>query len=377
MSKLAAKLNERGVETIIILPENGPFVGPGDGEPILKKNNQKYYLIPAETWIVPVWADETIVIRMGRWLRRYRNFKAARMLADILKREKVDIVHINTSYSYVGLYAARMCRIPVVWHIREFLEEDQEVRIWDKKWGYRVMRKADRVVAISNSIYNKYSKILNPERMRVIFNGIDDADFYRPDRRVLQDDVVRLVYAGGISEKKGVYELLDACEMINGQGYKDRYTLVIVGRGNEESEKRLHEKLENPLLDNVSYIGYQSDMAAVYEMGDVNVVTSRSEAFGRVTVESMMSGNLCLGADAAGTTELIKDGETGFLYACGDAGDMSEKLKYIMDNRERCAAIAKKGQEYMKFNMTADINADNVYKLYCELMGEKKVGNGK
>jgi glycosyltransferase involved in cell wall biosynthesis len=80
---------------------------------------------------------------------------------------------------------------------------------------------------------------------------------------------------------------------------------------------------------------------------------------------------LCLGADAAGTTELIKDGETGFLYACGDAGDMSEKLKYILDNRESCAAIAKKGQEYMKRNMTADINADNIYKLYCEMLNTK------
>jgi hypothetical protein len=308
---------------------------------------------------------------MRRWRKRYRNFKAARMLADILKHEKVDIVHINTSYSYVGLYAARMCHLPVVWHIREFLEEDQEVRIWDKKWGYRVMRKADRVVAISNSIYEKYSRILKPERMSVIFNGIDDADFYRPDREVLRNPIVRLVYAGGISEKKGVYELLDACELLNRQGYRDRYTLTIVGRGNDESEKRLRERLQNPDLENVTYAGFRNDMSAVYEMGDVNVVTSRSEAFGRVTVESMMSGNLCLGADAAGTTELIKDGETGFLYACGDALDMSEKLKYILDNRESCAAIAKKGQEYMKRNMTADINADNIYKLYCEMLNTK------
>ena len=47
---------------------------------------------------------------------------------------------------------------------------------------------------------------------------------------------------------------------------------------------------------------------------DIALVASCSEAFGRVTVEAMLAGMLVIGADVAGTSELICDGVNGILY---------------------------------------------------------------
>lgn len=51
----------------------------------------------------------------------------------LMRSRDIDIVHINTSWTYVGALAAKKAKIPFIWHIREFLEEDQDRRIWKRK----------------------------------------------------------------------------------------------------------------------------------------------------------------------------------------------------------------------------------------------------
>lgn len=92
-------------------------------------------------------------------LSQVYNIIAIRKIRRLIKKEKIQIVHINTSCSYVGAQAALLENIPFVWHIREFLEEDQERCIWNNKKGYSLIGEANRVVAISDSIYQKYKKI--------------------------------------------------------------------------------------------------------------------------------------------------------------------------------------------------------------------------
>jgi glycosyltransferase involved in cell wall biosynthesis len=60
-------------------------------------------------------------------------------------------------------------------------------------------------------------------------------------------------------------------------------------------------------------------------------VTSRCEAFGRVTVEAMRAGVPVIGTDAGGTPELVADGATGLLYRPGDAGALAAAIARLMD----------------------------------------------
>lgn len=50
-------------------------------------------------------------------------------IKKLIRDEKVDIVHQNTSYIYAPAKAAIKSDVPLVWHLREFLEEDQHKRI--------------------------------------------------------------------------------------------------------------------------------------------------------------------------------------------------------------------------------------------------------
>ena len=53
-------------------------------------------------------------------------------------------------------------------------------------------------------------------------------------------------------------------------------------------------------------------------IADVILVCSQWEAFGRITVEAMLTGKAVIASANGGTTELIKDGENGLLYTYGN-----------------------------------------------------------
>ena len=100
---------------------------------------------------------------------------------------------------------------------------------------------------------------------------------------------------------------------------------------------------------------------------------SQSEAFGRVTVEAMMSGCLVIGANAGGTMELISDNVTGLLYTSGDYSDLAEKIKFALKYPEKMRVIAKHGQNKMLNEMTAQNNASRINEIYREIVSNTEV----
>ena len=370
MTNLALQLNQLGVETIIVIPPDGPFVGPGDGEAILKEKGLRYYVVPSISWVVPGWFPSSMLVSLGQAKRILKNKVYARELTKILKAEHVDLVHINTSYSYFGAFAAKRAGIPYVWHIREFLEEDQGNRFYFPRYSHRLMSRASLVIAISNSIYEKYSKVITKEKIKVIYNGIDTEQFYMPGRHIFKDSQITLCYVGGLSELKGTDDLIEACRLLNARGYKDSYRLLIAGRGNEAYEAQLRDRINQYELDNIEMLGFRTDVPQVMEQADVSIVTSRCEAFGRVTVEAMLTGNLVLGADSAGTKELLQDGKLGVLYECGNPESIKEQVIFIIENRDSLTDKADVARTYMREHMSARKNAENIYREYRRILGE-------
>jgi glycosyltransferase involved in cell wall biosynthesis len=127
---------------------------------------------------------------------------------------------------------------------------------------------------------------------------------------------------------------------------------------------------EAGLKDQVTYFGYQLNVHEILKKADVAFTCSRHEAFGRITVEAMMTGCLVVGANCAGTAELIRHGETGLLfdYEPGKWDDLLQKMESALSLPEVSRRMAAAGRADMLLRMTADRNADEVAALYREMM---------
>lgn len=193
------------INPIVVLPYYG------DGEELLKSAKLNYVYVKSEDWIVSNISESSKEFIKKR-IKVLLNFFSIIKLEHLIKEKNIDIVHINTSYTYVGAIAAKKMHIPIVWHVRELLEEDQNNRFIARKFSKKLISKSNKIIAISNYVYAKYSKIFG-EKLVEIPNGIDETLYY-VQRDILSDDITKYIYVGGISEKKGVGYIIDAMKQL-------------------------------------------------------------------------------------------------------------------------------------------------------------------
>ena len=129
---------------------------------------------------------------------------------------------------------------------------------------------------------------------------------------------------------------------------------------------------EKGLSDCIEILGRRNDTSELLKNSDIAFVCSQSEAFGRVTVEAMMSGCLVVGANNAGTSEIINDGENGILYEVNNTEDLCSKIQWVLDNKDCAQKIAINGTKKSSQVFTARKNAEEIYGVYCSILGEKK-----
>lgn len=97
---------------------------------------------------------------------------------DLIREQKVDLVHENTSGSFMAAYAAIVTGTPFIWHMREFNKEDHQQRFRESLDPYDAFSKADACICISKAIEEKYSAINDRGGKTVlIYDGIDERVF--------------------------------------------------------------------------------------------------------------------------------------------------------------------------------------------------------
>lgn len=358
MVKLISILREKGqIEPYVILPWKGT------GDSLLTENHIPFRFVRSYPWIIDLEADLLEEAKVP--VKKVINGAAVIKIRKLLRRLKPDLVHINTTWSYVGAAAAYAEKIPVVWHLREFVEEDQHSRLWNREKGYALIGRADHIAVISKALQNKYRDVFDQEKVHMIYNGIDVDRFYDGDKKIFQKEDLVFSCVGGLYAGKDQRLLIEACALLRDRGIEN-FTLNIVGTGPEEEALR-RLTAERGLEEKVFFRGFCKRPEDYYRQSDMVFMVSRSEAFGRVTIEAMLSGCLVIGSDSGATTELIGQDRYGYLYEPGNAEALADTVVRALENKEASVRIMEEGRSMAREEFTAERNAekiDSIYQLY-------------
>lgn len=321
--ELSEKLILEGVGVLVLLPRRGEL------EDVLKKKGIKY-IIAREThysWIEYSNESNTVIKRI---FSKFINYLSILKVSRILKKEQINIVHVNAVTAYVAGASAVKCNIPLVWHIREFLDEDLHGHFVNQKYSVQLISKSKSIIAISNTVKEKWKKILG-DSIEVIYDGLPVEKYYINKKR--QHNGINVLLYGRVSPGKGQLFYVQAINNL-----KDKLPKGIhFSFAGFVEDKIYFEKItkyitEHSLEKLCQYDQEISDIKNKLSMTDIVCVCSDQEGFGRVTVEAMLGKCIVLGANTGATTELIIDGENGFLYEKGNVQSFSEKLLYIIEN---------------------------------------------
>jgi glycosyltransferase involved in cell wall biosynthesis len=204
------------------------------------------------------------------------------------------------------------------------------------------------------------------DKIRFVPNGVDDAFYALPTGRDhLAPSPFKLLFIGSLIPLKGLDVLLKALASINSLA---SWSLTVVGDGPERDYLK-SLAIELGINANIRFLGSVSPDGISQLMNDHNLLVLPSYREGRpnVVLEAMAAALPVLATDIKGTSELVRDGRTGWLVPPGDVDALSSTLRDLIGGKRNLAAAGLAGRQWMQKH---GLIWDNTAKLYSQLYAE-------
>ena len=222
-------------------------------------------------------------------------------------------------------------------------------------------KKMDYFVPVSIELEEFYKKYLG-KKVFYIPNGLDSIP-----KKASKLDNKNIISVGRLSKEKGFDDLLRVFKRLVSKDSELR--LNIVGDGVEKNNL-LELAKELKLGDKVVFHGYQNKeyINDLLLNSSLYVMTSHTESFGLVLIESMSYGVPCISyTSAQGANEIIDDGINGYLIEDRNEDEMIDKINLIMEDdklRKKLGRAAKK--------RSLDYSSDVVLEKWSKLINKRK-----
>lgn len=295
-----------------------------------------------------------------------------------LEEFRPDVIHI-TGYNDVGIIGAWLAfkfQVPLLgsWHtnVHEFAATRLHKMFSFVPDSIRnpVINLAERKILDGSILFYKMPKVVlapNEELTAMLGNGTSriarimsrgvDHDFFNPEKRTVNDGIIRLGFVGRLRAEKNVRLLADIEKKLVAAGVAN-FKFLIVGDG---SERRWLE--EN--LQNAEFTGFidGEPLAEAYANMDIFLFPSETDAFGNVVQEANCSGVPAIVTNLGGPKFIVKHGETGFIAE--NADDFTKRVQELMDNPEKLAKMKQASREHA-YSSSWDVVFEKVYDAYQE-----------
>ena len=323
--------------------------------------------------------------------------------------EGADLVHSHTWYANLaGHLASLLYDIPHVLSAHSL----EPLRPWKAEQlggGYALSSWAERtsyeaaagIIAVSHGmredILRSYPAV-DPERVKVVHNGIDLDAWQRPEgeeadaaaaatleRLGIDPQRPTVVFRGRITRQKGLPYLLRACELLPAEVQ----VILCAGAPDTQEIKAEVEGLVAGLREKRTGVVWIEEMLprpeliAVLSASDVFVCPSVYEPLGIVNLEAMACGLPVVGSATGGIPDVIVDGVTGLLVPIDQVqdgtgtptdperfvADLAERLSAVVMDPDRAAAMGAASrtrvEEHFAWNAIAERTMD-VYRWVLE-----------
>ena len=293
--------------------------------------------------------------------------------------KQFDMVHLHefrtlqnaTAYKYLTKY-----KIPYVLSAhgsvlrlmgKEFLK-----MLFDKSIGFKILKSAKRVIAVSNIEVEQYIKMgVERDRISLIPNGINISEFENADkvkgnfRRAYKlSDKKILLFIGRLNAIKGIDFLLNTFAILT----KDIKDTILVIAGPDDGYKSEIESRINLLKinDKVLLIDglYGEDKISAMKDADMFIYPSRHEIFGIAPLEALMCGTPVIVTENCGCADFLREANGGIVVKYQDISGLLDSIQNILDKKEEAKKLASNGMELVQRQFNWNEITKDMIKLY-------------
>lgn len=315
------------------------------------------------------------VVRYGRAAVSLGLLIAGLTLRQQQRTRAYDVIHCQ--FGNFGEIALRLREIGVITGrlVTSFRGFDATKYLRARPRAYEALfLQADLLLPVSQSLADHLIAVgCEPSKIVVLHSGIECNKFRYIDRRLAEDEPVRILTIGRLTEKKGICYAIEAVARVIASGRNVSFT--IVGEGALRNDlQRLCDELGVSKF--VKLIGWRrhNEVVNLIEASHLLLAPSVTGADGdeegipNSVKEAMATGMPTVCTNHGGIPELIEHGVSGYMVPERDVEAMADRLLYLIDHPQTWAVIgrAARTRVFAEFD-TEKIN-DALEQLYNALI---------
>ena len=287
-----------------------------------------------------------------------RAFVIITTLRKSLRNTQIDIIHINTSCSKLGLLRDFLCvkmaksaGFPVVVHCHCNVQDQLNGSLRLERLFQNVVNNSDLVI-VMNQLSHNYVEKFSQKSVRIVPNFIEE-DMIITNRQVC-DEISEVIFVGHVQPSKGVFEIYDASK------YLPHLHFTLVGPVKDEIRKR--RKPENvDLSDELS----RDKVIKMLDNADLFLFPSHTEGFSLALLEAMARGLPVIATDVGANREMISD-FGGVLVPMHDVEAIVSALKSMKSKLVR-ESMSKFNVIKVRSEYTVDVCMRKLMETYAEV----------
>jgi glycosyltransferase involved in cell wall biosynthesis len=294
-------------------------------------------------------------------------------LRRLIAAYDIALVHTNSLVIIDGALAARLSKIPHIWHAREILipETAHKFFLGPQAAISIIEHLSDRVIAISDAVHQNFRQAIQPSQIETIYDGVETATRSTLARHQIRqtlgvsDDIPLIGEIAQINPVKGYEDLVIAAAIVR----QVIPNAVFIGVGNSSKADLLYKQRiidlikQYNLQDSFKLIGFRDDIPEILSALDLLILPSRYEPFGRVLIEAMAAGKPVVGTQVGGIPEIIEDGVTGLLVPPYSPNALAKAITTILQDPARAQQMGRAGQQRVQthFNLKRYVEIEKIY----------------
>jgi len=334
--------------------------------------------------------DQIKVSYFNYIMRHYTFFLTPSMIsAARINLKKFDVVHIHDFRSFQSIvthYYARKYCIPYVLQAHGSIPRVGAWRrlkwIYDVFFGYKLLKDAARVIALSKVEAEQYKRMGAPEEnIAIIPNGIDLSEYaelppkgsFKKKFNIPEDKKV-ILYLGRIHKIKGIDFLVKAYAYLkNEMDFKD--ALLVIAGPNDGYLNEIKSLVRNLGISNtVIFTGLlsENDKVKAYVDSDVVVNVEPLNVYGLIPLEATACSTPVIVSKTNTISEVVLKGKFGFSVKYGDIVSLASMMHRVLIDEELAENLGKNGRKYVLDNLRWDKIVEKYEQVYTDVTTGKR-----
>ena len=298
----------------------------------------------------------------------------------ILRRENIDVVHINIPLgkfsiiiNYTLVIIAKLNQKKVISHIRGGrLSLNRNVSKLQKLVIKHSLKMSNKIILLGEKEMNFIEDFYNIDSSKLVVlpnavtvpetNIISD----KITNRIADDKVINILFIGRIDKNKGLEEIVIALEILKRENVSFRFHLAGTGPEEDWFVDECSRVLGNQFIHH-GVIGYE-EKSTIFMETDIFLLPSYFEGMPNGMLETMAYGAVAVCTPVGSIPEVIIDNDNGILVDVKKADQIAERIVKIIANKKKRMEMSINAHETMKNNYSLDSYMNKLNQIYNKVI---------